>query len=144
VRDFEADGVDEELLLDGDEGVEEETGLGPDICKGGRRCADEISSNGSPRSREEAVSNGLICLFGIAVVKSVGRIGCSVQVDEVLSSTVPIVVVDLDMRAIDRELFEIGPAVAIKLGVQVRVDAALKEGILAKVDSSNDVTRLEL
>jgi hypothetical protein len=59
-------------LFDGDEGFEEETGLGPDICKGGRCCADEIPHNGSPGSREEAVSNGLICLFGIAVVKSIG------------------------------------------------------------------------
>ena len=35
VRCFEAHGVDEELLLCGDEGVVEETWLGPDVCEGG-------------------------------------------------------------------------------------------------------------
>jgi hypothetical protein len=34
VRDFEGDGVDEELLLHGDERVEEEEELGPDVCEG--------------------------------------------------------------------------------------------------------------
>jgi hypothetical protein len=33
VRDFEGDGVDEELLLHGDERVEEEAELGPDVCE---------------------------------------------------------------------------------------------------------------
>jgi hypothetical protein len=32
---FEADGVDEELLFDGGEGVVEEAGLGPVVVEGG-------------------------------------------------------------------------------------------------------------
>jgi hypothetical protein len=65
-------------------------------------------------------------------------------VDEILPGTVSVIVVNFDVGAIDGKLFEIRSAVAVELSVKVGVDATLEEGILAEVDSSNDVTRLEL
>lgn len=119
MRDFEPHCVDKELLLDWDEGVEEETGLGPDVCEGGGDGSYEVSSDGSPWSGKEAVAYCLVGFLGVAAVKGIWRIGCYVDGDVVLSCAISVVVVDWYVRAVDRKLFVVWSAVTIELSVEV-------------------------
>jgi hypothetical protein len=52
--------------------------------------------------------------------------------------------VDRNNWAVNWELFEVWAAVAVDLGIEVREDTALKERIVAKVDTANNVAGLEL
>jgi hypothetical protein len=64
--------------------------------------------------------------------------------NEVLASTVAVVVVDGNNRAVDGELLKVGTSMAVDLGIKVREDATLKKRILSEVDTTNNVSRLEL
>lgn len=66
-----------------------------------------------------------------------------VLVDEVLSSTVAVVVVDRSTRTVDGQLLKVGTTMAVQLSVQVREDSALQQRILGEVDAADDVARLE-
>ena len=138
---FEAHRVDDELLLGGDERVEKETRLRPDVGEGGRHGPREGALGGAARGREEAFAGGLVGLFGGALV---GGVGVGVQRDEHLARTVAVVVVDGHARLVDGQLFKVGAAVAVELRVQVGEETALQEGILGEVDASDEVARLEL
>lgn len=46
--------------------------------------------------------------------------------NEVLASTVAVVVVDGNNRAVDGELLKVGTSVAVDLGIKVRENATLK------------------
>lgn len=141
---FEADGVDDELLLYWKKRVEEEAGLGPDVGEGGGDGAEETAAGGPAGGAEETATGGLVGLFGSVGVDGVGGVGGGVEGDEHLACTVAVVVADGNTRAVDGQLFEVGAAVAIDLGVEVGEDTSLKERIVCKVDTSDNVTRLEL
>jgi hypothetical protein len=49
-----------------------------------------------------------------------------------------------DAWAVDGQLFKVGAAVPVELSVQVGEETTLEEGILGKVDTSDNVARLEL
>jgi hypothetical protein len=67
-----------------------------------------------------------------------------VQWDEHLAESITVVVVDRNTGTIDRNLFKVGTAVAIQLCIEVGKEAALEERILGEVDTTDDMTRLEL
>jgi len=68
----------------------------------------------------------------------------SVAVDHHLRGSVSVVVVDIRNRTVDGNLLKVGSTMTAQLSIKVREDAALKQGVLAKVDSANNVTGLEL
>ena len=83
-------------------------------------------------------------MLGRPVIECVGCVGSSVERDIVLSISVPIIVVNWDSRAINRQLLKIRSTMSAQLGVQVRVDASLQKGVFGEIDSADDVSRLEL
>lgn len=46
-----------------------------------------------------------------------------------LTGTVTVVVVNGNARLVDRDLFEVGASVAVELGVKVREETALEQGV---------------
>jgi hypothetical protein len=62
---------------------------------------------------------------------------------ENLTSTITVVVVDWYSGAVNRYLLEVGAAMTIDLGVEVREDAALQKRVVSKVDTSHNVARLK-
>lgn len=64
--------------------------------------------------------------------------------DEILSSTVTVVVVDGHNRSIDGELFEVGTAMTVQLSIEVGEDPTLQQGVLGEVDTTHDMAGLEL
>ena len=71
---LEADGVDEELLLNLGQGVEEQTGLGPVIGEGLGALADQIAIGLAVGSSEETAALFLVSLLGVALVQGVWRV----------------------------------------------------------------------
>lgn len=67
-----------------------------------------------------------------------------VVVNKHLPSAVTVVIVDAGARPVDGELLEVGVAVAVELGIEVREDAALQQRIFGEVDASDNVPGLEL
>jgi membrane-bound lytic murein transglycosylase len=65
-------------------------------------------------------------------------------VNEVLASSITVVVVDRRQGTVDRELLKVGTTVTVKLGIKVRKDTSLQQRIVGKVDTANNVTGLEL
>jgi len=65
---LEADGVDELLLFDGDEGVVEETRLRPVVVEGRRERTNQVTRDGTALGREEAAAFGLRSLLGVTLV----------------------------------------------------------------------------
>ncbi len=63
--------------------------------------------------------------------------------DKHLGGAVAVVVVDRDQRPVDGELLKVGPVVAVQLRVEVRVEPALQQGVVGKVDAAHDVAGLE-
>lgn len=89
------------LLLGGQKGVEEETGLGPVVKESGRDITDVGGINNTASGGgEKAVTMGLVCLLGGAVVKAVFAVGNLVEGDHHLPGTVTVVVVHRDMGAV--------------------------------------------
>ena len=84
---FEADGVDQELLLGGDERVVEESGLGPVVTEARGHGALQVAVVFAVGSCEEALALGLVGLLGGALVGGVrtGGVGVFVQGDEHLA-----------------------------------------------------------
>ena len=64
--------------------------------------------------------------------------------DKVLAGTIAVVVVDRNDGAVDGQLLEVGAAVTVQLGVEVREETALQQRIVGEVDAANNVSRLEL
>lgn len=64
--------------------------------------------------------------------------------NQVLSCTVAVVVVDRNNRPVDGELLKVGAPVTVELRVEVGEDAALEQRILSKINTSHDVARLKL
>lgn len=64
--------------------------------------------------------------------------------DHVLPGTIAVVVVDRNNGAVDGQLLKVGAAMAVQLRVEVREDATLQQRVLSEVDTTNDVTGLEL
>jgi hypothetical protein len=58
--------------------------------------------------------------------------------------SVAVVVVNWCAGTVDGELFEVGTAVTVELGVQIGEETALEEGILGEINAADDMTRLEL
>lgn len=140
---LEADGVDDELLLDGGERVEEETGLGVEVVKGGAELAVQVAGGGAARGGEEATADGLVGLRRVALVEVRGSVVVDVLVDPGLALTVAVVVVDGGDGAVDGELLKVGALVAVELGVEVAVKTTLQQRILGEVDTTDDVAGLE-
>lgn len=143
VAGLEADRVDDELLLDGGERVEEETGLGVVVVKGGAELAVQDARRGAARGSEEAAADGLVGLGGVALVEVRRAVVVDVLVNPSLALTVAVVVVDARDRAVDGELLKVRAPVAVELGVEVAVETTLQQGILGKVDAANNVAGLE-
>ena len=61
-----------------------------------------------------------------------------------MGESIAVVVVDRDTRTIDWDLFKVGTTVAIQLSVEVGEQTTLEKRILGKVDTTNNVARLEL
>lgn len=70
--------------------------------------------------------------------------GSSVLVDEVLASSITVVVVNRRPRTVDGELLKVGTAVTVELSIKVRKDTSLQQRVIGEVDTANDVARLEL
>ena len=68
VRRLKAHGVDEELLLHGQQGVVEEAGLRVDVVEGRGEGADEVAGCCAEGGGEEAAARGAVGLLGEAVV----------------------------------------------------------------------------
>ena len=90
-----------------------------------RQLANERSRDSAVWRGEEAFAHCLIRLRGLMVVQRVGRVRGVVCRDKGLSSSVAIVVVDWDPRTVDGGLLKVWSAVAVHLGVQVRVQSSL-------------------
>jgi len=119
VRYFETYGIDQELLFNWDERVEEETRLGPYIRESRRCNSDQIARDSSSRGGKESIADRLIGFLRVPVVKGVWRVRGCVEVDEVLSSTVSVVIVNLNMGAVDRELLKVWTTMTIELGIKI-------------------------
>ena len=61
-----------------------------------------------------------------------------------MSRAIPLVSVDWYNWTVDRKLFKIRTAMTIELRIAVRENSALKERVVAEVDTTNNVSRLEL
>jgi hypothetical protein len=165
VRGLEADGIDEELLLSRHQRVVEQTGLRPDVGEGWTDAANEGAADCASWGSEETVSHGLVRLLGVVVVESVWGVRCVVQRDELLAcsrleyafksradieerteltGSIAVVVVPWDPRAVDGKLLEVGAIIPVQLSVEIGEDSALKKGIFGKVDSADQMARLEL
>lgn len=66
---FEADGIDDELLLDVGLGVVEETGLGPVVGECGGALAVQMTGDCASGSSEEPAAGVLVCLLGESFVE---------------------------------------------------------------------------
>ena len=64
--------------------------------------------------------------------------------DQVLTSPISVVIMERDSRTVDRKLLKVWPAVSINLRIQVREDPTLEQRIFCEVDTSDNVTGLEL
>ena len=80
---------------------------------------------------------------GIARAEGVGAVGRDARVDGVLVESVPLVVVDIDVRAVDRQLLEVRAAEARDLRVHVGEQAGLQEGVVDDVDARHQVAGVE-
>lgn len=140
---LETHGVDEELLLDREERVIEQTRLRPVVIEGIRDLTSETTRDAAARGGEEATTDGLVGLLRIALVHGVRGVGVVVRVDEHLAKAITVVVVDLCARAVDGKLLEVGPTVTVELGVEVGEESTLQQRILAEVNAADDVARLE-
>lgn len=58
--------------------------------------------------------------------------------------SITVVVMDRNARLVDRQLLKVGATVTVQLSVEVGEQTTLQKGILGKVNTTNDVTRLEL
>ena len=143
VAGLEADGVDDELLLDGSERVEEETGLGVEVIEGGAELAVQVAGGGAAGGGEEAAADGLVGLGRVALVEVRGSVVVDVLVDPGLALTVAVVVVNAGDGTVDGELLKVGALVAVELGVEVAVQTTLQQGVLGEVDTTDDVAGLE-
>jgi hypothetical protein len=72
---LKADGVDQELALCGDQGVEKEAGLRPDVSESRADGPQKLAARRAAGSGEEAFANGLIGLLGKPIVEGVGTVG---------------------------------------------------------------------
>lgn len=64
--------------------------------------------------------------------------------DKVLPGSITVVVMDRRQRTVDGELLKVGTTVTVELGIKVRKDTSLQQRIFGKVDTANNVARLEL
>ena len=70
--------------------------------------------------------------------------GSSVLMDEVLASSITVIVVNRRQGTVDGELLKVGTAVTVELSIKVRKDSSLQQRIVGEVDTANNVSRLEL
>ena len=63
--------------------------------------------------------------------------------DQVLGSSVPVIVADGNKRPVDGQLLKVGAAVTVDLGVEIGEETPLQQRILGKVDAADDVAGLE-
>lgn len=141
---LEDNGVDNHLLLSGDQRVPEHGGLGPVVVEGRAGLADEVARSVAVGRGEEAVAVGLVGLHGVAIAHGVGCVGPVVGRDLLLTEAVTVVVVNGLARTVDGDLLEVGTAVTGQLGVQVGEQTALQQGVIGEVNARNDVAGLEL
>jgi len=65
-------------------------------------------------------------------------------VDEPLSGTVTVVVVNWNVGLVDRDLLKVGPAVAVDLSVDIREKTALEERVVGEVDTTYNMAGVHL
>jgi len=129
----------------GKEGVEKKAGLGPVIfVECWANVANEVSRDVPLWRGEKASALLLGCLLWRTAIKRVGAVSSLIRVDVHLACAVTVVVVDCDMRLIDRKLLEINIAVAVDLCIEIGEDTALEQGIIAEVDTTNNMAWLKL
>ena len=141
---FEADGVNEKLLLGWVEGIVEEARLGPDVGERRRDCSLESAGSGAVGCSEKTSAIRLVGLSGVAIAYCVGRVGIDVQRNVVLTGSIAIVVVDGDMRSIDRKLLEVWSSMAIDLGIEIGEQATLEERVFREINTSDHMPWLKL
>jgi hypothetical protein len=61
-----------------------------------------------------------------------------------LCLTITVVIVDRYSWPVHRSLLKVWTSISVKLGIQVRVETSLKDWVIRKVDTANNVSRLEL
>lgn len=137
-------GVDNHLLLSGDQRVPEHGGLGPVVIEGRAGLADEMAGSVAVGRGEETMTLGLVGLHGVTVAHAVGGVGPVVGGDLLLAEAVTVVVVNGLARTVDGDLLEVGTAVTGQLSVEVGEETALQQGVVGEVNARNDVTGLEL
>ena len=64
--------------------------------------------------------------------------------NDILCSTIAIIVVERYDGTVNRQLLEIGAAVAIELSIKVGEDSALKQRVVGKVNATHDMPWLKL
>lgn len=64
--------------------------------------------------------------------------------DEVLASSISVVVMDGRQGSVDGKLLEVGTSVTVELGIEVRKDTSLQQRVIGEVDTANNMTGLEL
>ena len=64
--------------------------------------------------------------------------------DVLLTSSIPVIITEWDSGLVNGKLLKVGAAVPIDLSIKIREDTSLKERIFCEVDTTNNVTRLEL
>lgn len=106
-------------MFNGDEGIIEEPGLRPDIGESGGDGTDEIPCYCSGRGCEKAVADCLVRFFGRSIVESVWGIRRGVEWDEVLTSTISVVIMNGHVRSVDGKLFKVWATMAVELSIQV-------------------------
>jgi hypothetical protein len=82
VAGLEADGINEELLLDWAQRVVEQTGLRPVVAESRRALADEVAGHLTPRGSEETPAVVLRSLLRVAAVEGVWRVLTHIQVSQ--------------------------------------------------------------
>jgi hypothetical protein len=82
-------------------------------------------------------------LQGAAARQRVRLVRHAAAIDRLAVEAVALVVVDADDRGVDRDLVEVRPAEARDLRVDVRMDAAGEQRVVAEVDARHDVRGAE-
>lgn len=64
--------------------------------------------------------------------------------NQILTSTISVVIVNRGNRAVDRKLLKVGTSVAVDLGIEIGEDAALQQRVVGEVNPTHDMAWLKL
>ena len=64
--------------------------------------------------------------------------------DEVLGSSISVIVMDRRQGSVDGNLLKVGTAMTVELGIKVRKDTSLQQRVVGEINTTNNVARLKL